>query len=75
MAVKISARNDAVQKSALWLRDYLRIPANQIIFPDYEKYFNCSIKGSKDPVTKWWNVEYIEFHNDQEATLFLLRWS
>ena len=75
MAVKISARHPAVQKSAQWLRDHFNIPANQIIFPDYENYFNCKIVSTVDPVTKWWNVDYIEFQNEPNTTMFLLKWS
>ena len=73
--MRISANNIAVKNAALWLRDYLKIPPNQVIFEDFEKYFKCKIESSQDPVLKWWHVDAVRFENDKAATFFVLRWS
>lgn len=70
MIVPVSS--PAVGNAVRWLRSYKNIPGQIIIFDQFESYFNCKIITSD---SAFWNPISIEFNNEVDATMFVLRWS
>lgn len=72
--MKILASDHSVKNAAMWLREYLSIPPQEAIFEKFENHFRCKIVSKTDVLNKWWEAEWVEFENDKDATLFVLRW-
>lgn len=73
MGMKIQPHSTAIQNAGRWFRDYAQIPSHTIIYPEFEKYFNCQVHYKQDDM--FTIIDYIEFENDGDGLLFLLKWS
>jgi hypothetical protein len=60
----------AIHNARKWLRQELGIPLSQHIDVEFHEYFRCDIKRTRIDRP----ADYI-FHDDKEATAFLLRWA
>jgi hypothetical protein len=70
----IQGNNEALNNAAIWLRQELNIHPNQTIFAEFEEYFNCKITV-RDRTDPWYMPSLVEFANENDAMMFLLRWS
>jgi hypothetical protein len=70
MIVPVSS--PAVRNAVKWLRSYKKVPGQIIIFDQFELYFKCKIITSD---SAFWDPISIEFDNEIDATMFLLKWS
>ena len=73
--VRLSGWEEPVISAARWLREHKNIPEYEIIEDAFAEYFNCSIIRVYDPeYTDSIYQVYAEF-DEEEAALFILRWS
>jgi hypothetical protein len=73
--VKIPGWEKPAVNAARWLRQHKNIPEYEVLEDAFAEYFNCRI--IREPLDGWDYacVEvYAEFDED-EATMFLLRWA
>lgn len=73
--MRISASSSAVANAANWLREYKKIPWHLVVHEEFEEYFNCKVIVQDDPITHLACTEFVEFEDEKNAVMFLLRWS
>ena len=71
--VRLTAQDGPVLNAAVWLREHLSVPDYEIIEPQFERYFGCRVVR-EPPDDRVYGRVYAEF-DEQDATLFVLRWS
>lgn len=64
----------ALENAAIWLRREFCIPTECTVFDVFEKYFNCRIVVD-DRTDNWMMPTRVEFVNEKECILFLLKYS
>ncbi len=75
--MKIDAGSDAANRAATYVRKKYNVHPQEVIADRVAKEFNCNVVYWKDDdVTDPWLVPaFLEFETEEEATLFLLKWS
>jgi hypothetical protein len=69
--IELPVSHPAVRKAVRWLRKELRLPNSPVIVDEFCERFNC---GYRENELEFFNP-YIIFHNDKDATMFILRWA
>ena len=73
---KIDGGCEASNKAAAYVREKYNIPLNNSVIEKFEYEFNCQCQyfnpGPQDP---WEHPVYIQFQNEHEACMFMLRWT
>jgi hypothetical protein len=67
--ITLQGDHPAILNARKWLREELSISSSQHIDVEFTQYFGCDVKRTRVDRP----ADYI-FHDDKEATAFLLRW-
>lgn len=72
--VCLPADQGAVLNAAVWLREHLDIPAYETMESHFEKYFKCKVVR-EPPHDLVYGKIFAVFEHEEDATMFILRWS
>ncbi len=70
----LPGEHEALNNAAMWLREHLQIPYNQVIFKEFEEYFNCKIEV-EDRNDYFMQPIKAVFATSQDVTAFVLKWN
>ena len=72
--VCLPAHKGPVLNAAQWLRQHLDIPDYETVESQFEEYFRCRVVR-EPPHDLVYGRIFAVFEHEQDATMFILRWS